>query len=356
LSYRAAEKSALCKPGNRPDVLVELQFVDFLQLLLDLFEPPMDLSHDPLRIMKLILLTFLLTIGLTTRASAWNDFGHMVVAAIAYDYLTPTARAQVDALLKLNPSYQDWVTRIDKQDRRKVAFMKAATWPDMIKIDYRYRSDGDRPNGPDAGRNIGYADKLIHRYWHYIDIPFSPDGTALTDPDIPNVQTQIVAFRQTLKDAGASDELKSYDLVWLLHLVADVHQPLHVSTRFSQRQPKGDRGGNDVMVCTATGCGGKLRRFWDDLLGTSEDYKAAMDKAKTLEAAETKLAGISDEAIWIEESFLAAKQTAYAKPIGPDEGPYDLNDTYKAVAREVAEHRIALAGIRLAHLLNEALN
>ena len=306
--------------------------------------------------MKLILLTFLLVISLTTRASAWNDFGHMIVAAIAYDHLTPTARAHVDALLKLNPSYQDWVTRIDKQDRRKVAFMKAATWPDLIKIDYRYTNDGDRPKGPDAGRNIGYADKLIHRYWHYIDIPFSPDGTTLTDPDSPNAQTQIVAFRERLKDASASDDLKSYDLVWLLHLVGDVHQPLHATTRFSQKQPTGDRGGNDVRVCTATGCGGKLHGFWDDLLGTSEDYKAAMDKAKNLEPADTKLAGISDEAIWIEESLLAAKQTAYATPIGSDEGPYNLDATYKAAAREVAERRIALAGIRLAHLLNEALN
>lgn len=306
--------------------------------------------------MKLIVISFLLIIGLTTTASAWNDFGHMIVAAIAYDHLTPTARAHVDALLKLNPFYQEWVTRIDKQDKRKVAFMKAATWPDMIKIDYRYRNDGDRPQGPDAGRNIGYADKLIHRYWHYIDIPFSPDGTALTDPDIPNARTQIVAFRQTLKDSGASDELKSYALVWLLHLVGDVHQPLHATTRFSQKQPKGDRGGNDVRVCTATGCGGQLHRFWDELLGTSEEFKAAMEKATTLEPAETKLASISDEAIWIEESVLAAKQTAYATPIGSDEGPYNLDDTYKVAAREVAERRIALAGIRLAHLLNEALN
>ena len=306
--------------------------------------------------MKLILLTFLLVISLTTRASAWNDFGHMIVAAIAYDHLTPTVRTHVDALLRLNPSYQEWVTRIDKQDKRKVAFMKAATWPDMIKIDYRYTNDGDRPKGPEAGRNIGYADKLIHRYWHYIDIPFSPDGTALTDPDIPNAQTQIVAFRETLKDSGASDELKSYDLIWLLHLVGDVHQPLHVTTRFSQKQPKGDRGGNDVRVCTARGCGGKLHWFWDEMLGTSEDYKAAMDKAKALEPAETKLGAISDEAIWIEESLLAAKQTAYATPIGTDEGPYNLNDTYKAAAQEVAERRIALAGIRLAHLLNEALD
>lgn len=316
----------------------------------------MGTSYDPLSLMKLILLTFLLMIGLTTRASAWNDFSHMVVAAIAYDHLTPTVRAHVDALLKLNPSYQEWVTRIDKQDRRKVAFMKAATWPDMIKIDYRYTNDGDRPKGPDAGRNIGYADKLTHRYWHYIDIPFSPDGTALTDPDSPNAQTQIVAFRQTLMDSGASDELKSYDLVWLLHLVGDVHQPLHATTRYSQKQPKGDRGGNDVRVCTAIGCGGKLHGFWDDLLGTSEDYKAAMEKAKSLEPAEAKLAGISDEAIWIEESVLAAKQTAYATPIGSDEGPYNLDATYESAAREVAERRIALAAIRLAHLLNEALN
>lgn len=306
--------------------------------------------------MKLIVCSFLLILGLTTRASAWNDFGHMIVAAIAYDHLTPTARAHVDALLKLNPSYREWVTRIDRQDRPKAAFMKAATWPDMIKIDYRYSNDGDRPKGPDAGRNIGYADKLTHRYWHYIDIPFSPDGTPLTDPDIPNVQTQIVAFRQTLKDSGASDEVKSYALVWLLHLVGDVHQPLHATTRLSQKQPKGDRGGNDVRVCTAIGCGDKLHRFWDDLLGTSEDYKAAMDKAKSLEPTETKLGAISDEAIWIEESVLAAKQTAYASPIGLDEGPYNLDATYRAAAREVAERQIALAGIRLAHLLNEALN
>ena len=53
----------------------------------------------------------------------------------------------------------------------------------------------------------------MHRYWDFIDIPFSSDGTALTDPDIPNAQTQIVAFRETLRNSGASDELKSYDLV-----------------------------------------------------------------------------------------------------------------------------------------------
>jgi hypothetical protein len=82
------------------------------------------------------------------------------------------------------------------------------------------------------------------------------------------------------------------------------------------------------------------------LLGTNEDYKAAMAQAKALAPVEPELAAISDEAIWVQESFRAAKQTAYATPVGPDE----------AAAREMAERRIALAGIRLAHLLNEALN
>jgi hypothetical protein len=304
----------------------------------------------------LIVCSFVLIIGLTKKVSAWNDFGHMTIGAIAYDHLTPKVRAKVDGLLRLNPSYQEWVAGIAEQDKGKAAFMKAATWPDMIKIGIQYTNDGNLPNGPDAGRNIGYADKLMHRYWHFIDLPYSSDGTALPAPDTPNAQSQIVAFRETLRDSGASDELRSYDLVWLLHLVGDVHQPLHTITRFNHKQPNGDKGGNDVRVCiTATNCGGKLHWFWDELLGTNEDYKAAMDRAKILPPVEGKLAGISDEAIWIAESFLAAKQTAYATPIGPDEGPYNLNDTYMAAAREVAEGRIALAGIRLAHLLNEAL-
>ena len=157
------------------------------------------------------------------------------MGAIAYEHLTPKVRTSVDALLKLNPSYPEWVAGIAEQDEGKVAFMKAATWPDMIKNDMRYTNDGNLPNGPDAGRNIGYDDKLMHRYWHFIDNPYTSDGTTLPAPDLPNAHTQIVAFRETLRDSAAPDELKSYDLVWLLHLVGDVHQPLHTITRFNQK-------------------------------------------------------------------------------------------------------------------------
>jgi len=71
--------------------------------------------------------------------------------------------------------------------------------------------------------------------------------------------------------------------------------------------------------------------------------------------ADSQLAAIPDEAIWIDESFQAAKQTVYAAPVGVGEGPYTLDTAYKTAARELVEQRIALAGIRLAHLLNEVL-
>ena len=73
----------------------------------------------------LIVCSFVLIIGLTNKVSAWNDFAHMTIGAIAYDHLTPKVRAKVDALLRLNPSYQEWVAGIAEQDKGKVAFMKA---------------------------------------------------------------------------------------------------------------------------------------------------------------------------------------------------------------------------------------
>jgi hypothetical protein len=56
--------------------------------------------------------------------------------------------------------------------------------------------------------------------------------------------------------------LKSYDLVWLMHLVGDLHQPLHCTARFAKTQKQGD-GGNGAKVC-ATSCRDSLHTFWDD--------------------------------------------------------------------------------------------
>src|SRR6185437_15260252 len=99
-----------------------------------------------------------------------------------------------------------------------------------------------------------------------IDLPFSTDHTPLVQPATPNVQTQIALFVKTLASASASNELKSYDLVWLLHLVGDVHQPLHTTSRFTHSQPQGDEGGNLVSLCEKP-CRQELHAYWDNLPG-----------------------------------------------------------------------------------------
>ena len=128
--------------------------------------------------------------------------------------------------------------------------MRAATWPDIIRTAPGYRADPI--DDPGATQNIGYADKLQHRYWHYKDLPFSPDGTPTQPPPEPNAETQIRALRTALASPTTSDDVKSYDMVWLEHLVGDVHQPLHATSRFTAALPAGDRGGNSIAICRAT--------------------------------------------------------------------------------------------------------
>ena len=156
---------------------------------------------------RLVLFTIILSIFPTT-GHAWNDHGHMAVAAIAFDRLSPAARMKVGTLLKLNPSYAAWTDGIAPSDQTKNAFINAATWPDAIKRDPAYENDGSHngdvpPTSGDAvqaaTRNIGYADHLRHKYWHFIDLPFSPDGTPLVQPPFPNAQTQIRILRNALK-------------------------------------------------------------------------------------------------------------------------------------------------------------
>jgi len=303
---------------------------------------------------KFVGLALLFLLIVAPPALAWNDFGHMTVAEIAYQQLTPAARARAAALLKLNPDYAKWVKGVAAKNQDETAFLRAATWPDAIKSEKGYDDDGEHPSGPASAQNIGYADKLQHRYWHYYDTPFSPDGTALIPPAAPNAKTQILLFRLALASSKTPDPLKSYDLAWLLHLISDVHQPLHATSRFTKDLPKGDRGGNLVALC-APPCKDELHGFWDDVLGTSQSVNEVKQFAAALAPADPKRAAVTSGSKWIDESFRAAKESVYVAPIGVGAGPFTLDDAYRAQAKALAEERVVLAGTRLAHLLNTAL-
>ncbi len=213
--------------------------------------------------------------------------------------------------------------------------------------------DGNRPNGASSSQNTGYSDHLHHKYWHFIDTPFTDDGTALPTLPVPNAEERITLFRGVLASTDP-DPLKSYDLTWLLHLVGDVHQPLHCSTRVSSTQTEGDQGGNLVTICHPT-CGAKLHTFWDDLLGTSSDPNAAVTASLSLPTPSATQASKSDASDWVKESFDEAQSDVYKTPIAAGAGPFTLTTTYKTAAKKLAKKRVALAGARLANLLNSEL-
>ena len=300
-------------------------------------------------------------------ARAWDDFGHMEIASVAYEALTPKARERVAALLKLNPSYENWIVGARRADRDRMAFMRAATWADAIKSDPRYGAT-DVQSAPTAAQNLGYPDLLRHAYWHFVDQPFSPDGTPLVPPSAPSAATQIPILRAALASAAASDDIKSYDLVWLLHLVGDVHQPLHCVSRFDKADPAGDRGGNNVRITGNSqppvcddprycpfGPPTALHAFFDDIAGSGYGTAPIEAAAAKLPRPSAKAAAIDDAGVWIAEGLALARTKIYVTPIGVGDGPFVVDAAYQAAAYDLGTRRIALAGARLANLLNGAL-
>jgi len=160
-----------------------------------------------------------LLVGWAAEARAWNPNGHRVVAAAAYPKLQPQVRQKVAALLALNPEHRRWVEGVPPGERELAAFMRASNWADDIR---------DLPGFPESQK---------HKDWHYINVPFSTDGTPTRPPAVPNVQTQIAALRKQLANRKASDADRSFALIWLLHLVGDVHMPLHCTARFDRKLP-----------------------------------------------------------------------------------------------------------------------
>jgi hypothetical protein len=291
-------------------------------------------------------------------ALAWDDQGHMMVAAIAYDLLADKTKARVAKLLALSKYPTNGTNDAGAADQAKAAFMMAATAADAIKKDRtHFKDDGEDPTNkkkaPSPGRNTGFNDKYMHKYWHYVDLAFTPDHTKLIKPPKINAQERIRLFRKTLA-SNAPDRLKAFDLVWLLHLVGDVHQPLHATSRFTHDEPKGDRGGNDVALC-ALPCKDELHAFWDDILGREVTVSAAMTAAASLPPADPALVSKTDESVWVQESFDAAQKSVYVDPIGIGKGPFTITTTYKDNARREAEARVALAGARLRNLLEAEL-
>lgn len=320
---------------------------------------------------------------------SWGNSGHEAVAYVAWQLLTPQTKARVIALLKQVPSlkgstgtiagYNEWVQQLPAGAtgdlENEYLFMRAATWPDSIKHEGLHDSDTP-PRGVAEDPIVGFTDKASHGYWHFVDAPFASDTTAYpTDTPTPNAATQINVLRQHIA-SDDSDALKAYEVIWLEHLLGDIHQPLHGSNRYSAGT--GDAGGNLVKIKLSPVLEKKfqcppeppsktapreLHAFWDQLPGSCSAINALAPAAafgQALPAAPDDKVADTDPNDWAAESLALAKSDAYAAPIGPGVKPstgteYVITEDYYDHALLDAQTRVALAGARLAKLLNDNL-
>jgi hypothetical protein len=299
---------------------------------------------------------------LAVPASAWNATGHRAIAAIAYERLTPAVRARVDEFLKNHPDYGMLLTTgapADPEGRARAAFLAAAVWPDTIKGDPRFYDDLRKDVQP-TPLIQGFPDMARHTNWHYYDVPYSADGTPPKEAAVPNALTEIRRLMKETSDPSVGATQLSYDLPWIEHIIGDLHQPLHCVSRFLRSQPNGDAGGNFVFVSP----GGNLHAFWDDLAGADSSNVYILRYASDAVAAHPPPGDLGenpafeiDPEVWIHEGFEIAKTDVYA--FGPDTGsreaPIRLSAGYQESAKKIAQARIALAGYRLAAVLNALL-
>ena len=305
----------------------------------------------------------LILLFLAVPAHAWNNKGHMTVAYIAYMNLDPAVRKKVDRLLESHPDFQrltEFAGSPNGQNYRLIIFMNAATWPDSIRKDPRFYDETDSESSP-TPKIDGFPSMKRFTRWHYIDFPFTPDHSPLTDPSPVNALKLLSASRWAINNPSVPVAAQAYFLSWLLHVAGDVHQPLHCTSRFTNElsppeNPDGDRGGNgfkitDFPVPEGNFTVDNLHSFWDNVLGVKRDLPAISALAAQIMAHHPKPSVIStDERRWTNESFGFARTRVYTINQHTTIPP-----AYFSKAEKLAQQRVALAGYRIAEVLNKKL-
>jgi hypothetical protein len=290
---------------------------------------------------------------------AWNKGGHMVSAGVAYSVLkheSPATVAKVVAILKEHPQYEStWLPRIhaminaSEDDKELMLFMQAARWPDDARG----------------------SEEFHHSHWHFINLPYKPEGQPdhvhATPPDSDNILRAYELNLGHLKDYRADIEERAMAMCWVLHLIGDAHQPLHVAQLFTTQHHTGDKGGNKFYIHAKHGASAiTLHQYWDDLIIGSERFQSVRNKAIELrnhpELNKNKLNELHEAHFekWVSvESYKLAKEVVYrhGKLIGGAElaDAVTLPEDYAHTVKPVAERRIVLAGYRMADVLKRTL-
>lgn len=312
-------------------------------------------------LVKLFTLLFI-TATLSIQTLGWSGPGHAAIAAAAYKELgsDSTQRQALVDLLQSHPAFPDWDKEFKQLhnlpaglDFGMFLFIRASSWPDSI----RGTTDPD-------------LKKWDHPKWHFVNYPLRPPTFATGDSPFPDndVLAGIKACRAILANKQADPVARAVYLSWLIHLVGDIHQPLHSVALIegSFTPPTGDQGGNlffvfknqaqlvnhqqDPNKFPAT----KLHSFWDQQIGAAlvpDPVKASNDADALMSehprSALSELSQGADIQAWSFESRDQAIESAYKFHGARIKQNVVLPNGYAGNANQVARRRLALAGYRL---------
>lgn len=245
-------------------------------------------------------------LAVCANANAWGQIGHRITGQIAEQYLSDKAKAEIQKLLP-NESLAEASTYADEMRSNPAEF-----WQDEA--------------GP----------------YHYVTVPKGKHYHEVGAPEKGDSMTALEKFSTVIKDKNASLEDKQLALRFIVHIIGDLHQPLHAGDGT-------DRGGNDVKV-EFFWEDSNLHRVWDSgLLDRRQlsytEWSNWLGSKITPEQAQEWTT--TNPLIYIEESA-QIRDTIY-----PKEGESRLSWDYLYEHLPTATVRLQQAGIRIAAYLNE---
>lgn len=235
---------------------------------------------------------------------AWGKTGHRVTGKIAESYLSESAKQHINALFP-NSSLAEISTLADEMRSNPSTFWQKTASP-----------------------------------WHYVSVPKGKSYSQVTPPSEGDAVTALNNFVKTIKDDAASNEDKKLALHFIVHIIGDLHQPLHAGNGT-------DRGGNDVKLkffWEET----NLHRVWDSQLIDKQQLSYSemaswLNNKITVEQAQQWL--VSDPNIWIKES------TQLRDTIYPESDSISWDYQYKHI--DTIKVRLQQGGVRIAAFLNK---
>ena len=271
--------------------------------------------------------------------------------------MTPQTRAAVIKILRAAPEDSQLaafykVYGIESEELRNMEFfMIVPTWADMVR---------DRAF-PVRSR------KYHHSNWHYFDT-FWKDASGKVEilsgfEEGGDALDQLVAAEKTLRDARSSDAEKAIAIAWMMHMTGDLHQPLHNSARVTDREPKGDQGGNLFLLTpegTARDKQLNLHTYWDGIPARNVPLKRGqcvrdyltemgdkmMKKHPFAKAGDLQLGQYPE---WHKSGFALATTKVFTPDLVRFQMP---SEKYRKATFTLAEKQIALAGYRIGETLN----